>query len=160
MIDYNLAEIFAPMQIMIVLVLALLLFGPKRLPELGKQIGSALRDFNKAKSDMMKHLSLDHEPEHTYQPPPDESYYNTYDPSHYQAPPDLTSYTIVTNPPEVKPAEGVVAHAEAAIDTNEGPHMGFPHEQIEASVAASSPQAHELASHGTESGSTKEHAAV
>ena len=108
--DYNMAEIFAPMQIMIVLALALILFGPKRLPELGKQIGTALRDFNKAKNDMMKHLTLDHEPDHTYQPPLDESYYNTYDPSHYKAPPDLTDYTMVANPPMVTPAEGAIAH--------------------------------------------------
>ena len=111
-IDLNMAEIFAPMQIMIVLVLALLLFGPKRLPELGKQIGTALRDFNKAKNDMMKHLTLDHEPDQTYQPPLDESYYNTYDPSHYKSPPDLTDYTLAGKPPIVTPSEGAVERQE------------------------------------------------
>lgn len=35
---------FSAVQIMIVLVIALLVFGPKRLPELGRQIGRGIRD--------------------------------------------------------------------------------------------------------------------
>lgn len=36
---------FSPMQIIIVLVIALIVFGPKRLPELGRSLGRGLRDF-------------------------------------------------------------------------------------------------------------------
>lgn len=36
---------FSPVQIMIVLVIALLIFGPKRLPEMGRNLGRGLRDF-------------------------------------------------------------------------------------------------------------------
>ncbi len=35
----------SPIQIIIVLAIALLIFGPKRLPELGRNLGSGLRDF-------------------------------------------------------------------------------------------------------------------
>lgn len=35
-------------QIAIVVIILLLLFGPKRLPGLGKSLGQALRDFKKA----------------------------------------------------------------------------------------------------------------
>jgi TatA/E family protein of Tat protein translocase len=35
---------FSAIQILIVLVIALLVFGPKRLPELGRQIGRGIRD--------------------------------------------------------------------------------------------------------------------
>lgn len=35
----------SPIQIMIVLAIALLIFGPKRLPELGRNLGSGIRDF-------------------------------------------------------------------------------------------------------------------
>ena len=34
----------SPIQIVIVLVIALVVFGPKRLPELGKQLGKGLRE--------------------------------------------------------------------------------------------------------------------
>ncbi|HKT82799.1 MAG TPA: twin-arginine translocase TatA/TatE family subunit [Solirubrobacterales bacterium] len=33
------------MEIMIVLVIALIVFGPKRLPELGKSVGKGIREF-------------------------------------------------------------------------------------------------------------------
>ena len=36
---------------LIVLVIALLLFGPKRLPELGESIGKAIKSFKKAHDD-------------------------------------------------------------------------------------------------------------
>lgn len=36
---------------LIVLVIALLLFGPKRLPELGESIGKAIKGFKKAHDD-------------------------------------------------------------------------------------------------------------
>ncbi len=35
----------SPVQIMIVLAIALLIFGPKRLPELGRNLGAGIRDF-------------------------------------------------------------------------------------------------------------------
>lgn len=36
---------FSPVQIIIVLVIALVVFGPKRLPEMGRSIGRGLREF-------------------------------------------------------------------------------------------------------------------
>lgn len=37
--------------LLIILVIVLLLFGPKRLPELGESIGKAIRSFKKAHDD-------------------------------------------------------------------------------------------------------------
>jgi sec-independent protein translocase protein TatA len=34
-----------PMEILVVLVIALILFGPKRLPELGQSLGRGIREF-------------------------------------------------------------------------------------------------------------------
>ena len=35
----------SPIQIIIVLVIALLVFGPKRLPEMGRSLGKGMREF-------------------------------------------------------------------------------------------------------------------
>jgi sec-independent protein translocase protein TatA len=35
----------SPIQVIIVLVIALLVFGPKRLPEMGRSIGRGIREF-------------------------------------------------------------------------------------------------------------------
>jgi len=108
---FNMAEIFAPMQIMVVLVLALLLFGPKRLPELGKQIGTALRDLNKAKNDLMKHMTLDHEPDNdpvNYNYPQDQEHSGSYMNSVQNV--DLSDYTIAGKEVKVQPADGAVQH--------------------------------------------------
>ena len=45
MFGYNLSTLI------IILVIALLLFGPRRLPELGESIGKAIRSFKKAHED-------------------------------------------------------------------------------------------------------------
>ena len=37
-----------PMEIVIVLVIALLILGPKRLPEMGRSLGSGMRSFKDA----------------------------------------------------------------------------------------------------------------
>ena len=37
-----------PMELIIVLVVVLLIFGPKRLPGLGKQLGTGMREFKES----------------------------------------------------------------------------------------------------------------
>ncbi|MBS2029891.1 MAG: twin-arginine translocase TatA/TatE family subunit [Deltaproteobacteria bacterium] len=39
-------------EMIIILVLALLLFGPNRLPEIAKMLGKGMREFNKATNDI------------------------------------------------------------------------------------------------------------
>jgi sec-independent protein translocase protein TatA len=34
-----------PMELIVVLIIALIIFGPKKLPELGKSLGSGMRSF-------------------------------------------------------------------------------------------------------------------
>ena len=48
-----------------ILVIALLLFGPKKLPEIGRTLGSALREFRKATREFtssLESLGEDDEP--------------------------------------------------------------------------------------------------
>ncbi len=40
--------LFQPMHLLVILGLAVLVFGPKRLPELGKGIGDGIRSFKSA----------------------------------------------------------------------------------------------------------------
>lgn len=40
--------LFQPMHLLIIFVIALLVFGPKKLPELGKGLGEAIRGFKDA----------------------------------------------------------------------------------------------------------------
>jgi sec-independent protein translocase protein TatA len=53
-------------EIMIVLALGLVLFGAKKLPELGKGLGTGIREFKKSVSDVRGDLeqSLKDEPQH------------------------------------------------------------------------------------------------
>ena len=37
-----------PMELVVVLVIALVVFGPKRLPELGKSLGGGMRSFKES----------------------------------------------------------------------------------------------------------------
>lgn len=43
--------IFQPMHLLVILGLALLIFGPRRLPELGKGIGEGIRSFKSSVGD-------------------------------------------------------------------------------------------------------------
>jgi sec-independent protein translocase protein TatA len=51
-----------PMELIIVLVLALVLLGPKRLPEAGRAVGKGLREFKDSLSGMHDDDDDGHEP--------------------------------------------------------------------------------------------------
>ncbi len=40
--------LFQPMHLLVILIIALLVFGPKKLPELGKGLGDGIRSFKDA----------------------------------------------------------------------------------------------------------------
>jgi len=44
--------LFQPMHLLIILVVGLFLFGPKKLPELGKGLGEGIRGFKRALNDV------------------------------------------------------------------------------------------------------------
>lgn len=73
--------------LIIVMVIALLVFGPQKLPEIGRQIGQAMRELKKMSGDMTKALDLDQhismDTNYNYG-----SYSNYTDSSTYQEPMD------------------------------------------------------------------------
>jgi sec-independent protein translocase protein TatA len=45
-------------EILLILLIALIVVGPKKLPEIGRTIGKSLREFRRASSEVREHLSL------------------------------------------------------------------------------------------------------
>jgi TatA/E family protein of Tat protein translocase len=43
-------------ELLVIMVIALLIFGPKKLPELGRSIGKGLSEFKKASNDLRRSL--------------------------------------------------------------------------------------------------------
>ena len=50
--------LFQPMHMIIILAIALVIFGPGKLPELGKGLGKAMREFKKAMSDATNEINV------------------------------------------------------------------------------------------------------
>ncbi|HXX53565.1 MAG TPA: twin-arginine translocase TatA/TatE family subunit [Thermodesulfovibrionales bacterium] len=57
--------LFQPMHLIIILVIALIIFGPGKLPELGKGLGKSIREFKKAMSDADKDIDVAKEAKET-----------------------------------------------------------------------------------------------
>ena len=44
--------LFEPMHVLLILIVALVIFGPGKLPDIGKGLGEAIRGFKKALNDV------------------------------------------------------------------------------------------------------------
>lgn len=53
-----------PEKILVILMVALLVFGPRRLPEVGRQVGAAVREFRKMQDAVRGELDMVLHPEH------------------------------------------------------------------------------------------------
>ena len=60
-----------PFELAIVLIIALVVFGPKRLPELGRSLGRGIREFRGSVSGE-RHDEPEPEPREANEPPPAE----------------------------------------------------------------------------------------
>ncbi len=58
-------------ELILILVIALIIFGPGKLPEVGKAIGKSVREFKKATNEIKKEFDLD-ESSTTFNPQPRE----------------------------------------------------------------------------------------
>jgi sec-independent protein translocase protein TatA len=56
-----------PFELLLILVVALVVFGPKKLPEIGRAIGQAIRSFKEQSEKLTQELTLD---EAAAPPPP------------------------------------------------------------------------------------------
>lgn len=61
-LEYHRRTMFGPLgisEVILILVLALLIFGPKRLPEMGRTIGKGLAEFRKASTDFKRTINTE-----------------------------------------------------------------------------------------------------
>jgi len=51
-------------ELLVIIVLALIIFGPRRLPEIGRTVGKSMREFRRAASELRAEIEndLDEEP--------------------------------------------------------------------------------------------------
>ena len=66
-----------PMEILGILILALVVFGPKRLPEMGRTLGKAIREFKTVGSELQNEITkvtdeIEDDPDKTIKPPKSE----------------------------------------------------------------------------------------
>jgi TatA/E family protein of Tat protein translocase len=99
-----------PMELMVILVLALIIFGPGKLPEIAGQVGKVVRDFRRTtaelSSEFNRTLSLELEERKTAEapaPPAPPAAYDTY------------ATTVADPPPAVEPVEAPPVVAEPVI---------------------------------------------
>ncbi len=52
-------DLFTPVHLVIILVVALLIFGPRRLPEIGAGIGKTIKEFRKSMNEIQQDVSLE-----------------------------------------------------------------------------------------------------
>lgn len=50
-----------PMELVLLAVVALVVFGPKKLPEMGRQLGKGMRSFKESMSGMTDSFNADHD---------------------------------------------------------------------------------------------------
>jgi len=70
-----------PMEILLLAVLALLLFGPKKLPEIGRSVGKGMREFKESVSGHTEEIrsALEVDPDEDEQDEPDTVDYLEHD---------------------------------------------------------------------------------
>ena len=70
-------------ELIIILVIALIIFGPRKLPELGKSLGRSLNEFKRASTDLQntleQEIKLEEQKEQPKPPPPDPTAGDTAD---------------------------------------------------------------------------------
>lgn len=51
--------LFQPMHLLVILAVGVLVFGPKKIPELGKGLGEGIRGFKEAIKNATEHVDVD-----------------------------------------------------------------------------------------------------
>jgi TatA/E family protein of Tat protein translocase len=108
-------DILQPTHLIFILAVALLVLGPKRLPEVGRSLGRGLRDFKSALN-MDDDQSPSHEahaaPRSLHEAPPEPVHEPAAEPVHEPAMPEMDEQPAEATPAEATPAaRGSAEHA-------------------------------------------------
>lgn len=87
-----------PTELIVILVLALVLLGPKKLPEVASGLGKAIRQFRKATTDLTNQLDIDDE---VKQPFRELKAAIRDEPAPYVPPVFAAAPAVVTPPPDI-----------------------------------------------------------
>ena len=60
-----------PLELAIVLIVALVVLGPKRLPEVGRSLGNGIREFKDSVQNGSDHREIEHDPVLDVEDPPE-----------------------------------------------------------------------------------------
>ena len=77
-----------PQELLVILIVGLLVLGPKRLPEIARSLGKGLAEFRRASSDLRQSLALEDEPKRNAPPPRPPAQAGQASPSELPAPKD------------------------------------------------------------------------
>lgn len=109
-------------EIMVILVIALVIFGPRKLPQLGRTLGKALGEFRRATNDLKNTLELEVHKEEEKRNAGErrkvEDEYSRRRPAERQAPPDEA-------PAEPPPAADQGAAPETGAEWAPDPELPF-----------------------------------
>lgn len=115
-----LAFLESPIQLLVVAIVVLIVFGPQKLPEMLNQLGRAIREFKRTTSDLSSSLNLDdrdrYEPH--YSPPRYDSYGNVETGASTVPEEDMRQLSTAEPQPVAEPQHGDFA-ASALADTTE-----------------------------------------
>jgi Tat protein translocase TatB subunit len=84
-----------PMEILVVAVVALLVFGPEKLPEMARNVGKTISDLRRTAQEMKDEFSTGFDDD---EPPPRRTR-----PSPVEDPDDDVDYVVEDEPPDAKP---------------------------------------------------------
>lgn len=99
-----------PGEILAVLLVALIVFGPKRLPEIGRQVGAAMRELRKMQESVRSELDQVMHPDITPEVTPSTNGDGA----------ESASATTVDEPGHQTPPRALLPGAEEPDDTNDG----------------------------------------
>ena len=115
-----------PLELMIVLMVALIIVGPKRLPEIGRTIGKAFSELRRVQDEVRDTIRFDLDDDKPYSPPP-RSAHRDRDPE--KEPPSPTTADVSPpgrEEPDVSGSEEGRERSAGELPTGESPSTGPP----------------------------------